>query len=386
MLAIATYLPAGLLRCAWVFFEANDAMVWLALLAAGLATATVYCKAMNYASLRTIPSWSQALTTPNYLMLVLASGAFLFNVVLSLFQELPAWSVLIAAAAVTGALLLKRAYWQAIDNKKPIGTVEAATGLGRFAKLRLLEPAHTQPNFVMRKMGYAVGRKHAERLRQLAIGLGFLLPAFCLLIVLFCRGNATILLMSVGTLAMAAGLVIERWLFFAEADHAVMLYYGYDAVYQAAEIVTLGTLSMRNGGRDGRRLYHLACVPHALARAAAPSATPDERVSEPSTARPLRFSISAWPNRTRQAFDQSWLDRPLPLRSSLASSSVVEAWGSFERVSPPANPSAEIPFAIPAGTRWLARSVLGPKAPHRRSRGSHAADASKAPGPPDRHR
>ena len=161
-------------------------------------------------------------------------------------------------------------------------------------------------------------------------------------------------------------------------------------LYQAAEIVTLGTLSMRNGGRDGdrggRRLYHLACVPHALARAAAPSATPDERVSEPSTARPLRFSISAWPSRTRQAFDQSWLDRPLPLRSSLASSSVVEAWGSFERVSPPANPSAEIPFAIPAGTRWLARSVLGPKAPHRRSRGSHAADASKAPGPPDRHR
>jgi DMSO reductase anchor subunit len=28
---------------------------------------------------------------------------------------------------------------------------------------------------------------------------------------------------------MAAGLFIERWLFFAEAEHVVMLYYGADA-------------------------------------------------------------------------------------------------------------------------------------------------------------
>jgi DMSO reductase anchor subunit len=28
--------------------------------------------------------------------------------------------------------------------------------------------------------------------------------------------------------AMAAGLLVERWLFFAEAEHVVMLYYGAD--------------------------------------------------------------------------------------------------------------------------------------------------------------
>jgi DMSO reductase anchor subunit len=28
---------------------------------------------------------------------------------------------------------------------------------------------------------------------------------------------------------MALGLVVERWLFFAEAQHVVMLYYGEDA-------------------------------------------------------------------------------------------------------------------------------------------------------------
>jgi DMSO reductase anchor subunit len=30
-------------------------------------------------------------------------------------------------------------------------------------------------------------------------------------------------------LSMAVGLVIERWLFFAEAEHVAMLYYGADA-------------------------------------------------------------------------------------------------------------------------------------------------------------
>jgi DMSO reductase anchor subunit len=29
-------------------------------------------------------------------------------------------------------------------------------------------------------------------------------------------------------LSMAAGLLIERWLFFAEAEHVAMLYYGAD--------------------------------------------------------------------------------------------------------------------------------------------------------------
>jgi DMSO reductase anchor subunit len=28
---------------------------------------------------------------------------------------------------------------------------------------------------------------------------------------------------------MAAGLLVERWLFFAEAEHVSMLYYGVDA-------------------------------------------------------------------------------------------------------------------------------------------------------------
>ena len=64
-------------------------------------------------------------------------------------------------ALLLGAIL-KRLYWTAIDTAEKTYTAEAATGLGRFGTVRPLDPPHTQPNFVMREMGYQVARRHAE--------------------------------------------------------------------------------------------------------------------------------------------------------------------------------------------------------------------------------
>ena len=230
VLAVATYLPAGLLGIGWVFFEAvGGGMTLLAILTAILATATVYSTAMIYASLRTIPAWSQPLTMPNYLLLALASGGLLFNAMLSMFHGVPVWSVVLALGITIGAMVVKHSYWRAIDHHEPAYTAEAATGLGRIGKVRPLEPAHTRPNFVMREMGYSVGRKHAATLRLVSICLGFLVPIACLLLVLLLGDTGAAMLLLLGSLSMAAGLVVERWLFFAEAEHIAMLYYGLEA-------------------------------------------------------------------------------------------------------------------------------------------------------------
>jgi hypothetical protein len=55
-------------------------------------------------------------------------------------------------------------------------TAEAATGLGHLGKVRVLEAPHTQPNFVMREMGFRVARKHAMGLRRLALAAAFGVP------------------------------------------------------------------------------------------------------------------------------------------------------------------------------------------------------------------
>ncbi len=84
------------------------------------------------------------------------------------------------------------------------------------------EFAPRRPNLVMRQMGYTVARKHALRLRQLAQELAFSLPlAVMALILAGARGGFWLALMAL--VSLAAGLLIERWPFFAEAEHVSML-------------------------------------------------------------------------------------------------------------------------------------------------------------------
>ncbi len=54
----------------------------------------------------------------------------------------------------------------------PPARPETATGLGQLGLVRLIEPPHTQTNYLLSEMGFRVGRKHAGKLRLLACGLG----------------------------------------------------------------------------------------------------------------------------------------------------------------------------------------------------------------------
>ncbi|HET7153970.1 MAG TPA: dimethyl sulfoxide reductase anchor subunit, partial [Hyphomicrobiaceae bacterium] len=135
----------------------------------------------------------------------------------------------LAGVSLAIAAGMKWAYWMRIDGEPREYTAEAALGLGHLGKVRPLEPPHTQPNFVMREMGYRVARKHALKLRNLALLLGFGLPIALLLLTTGAGVAISMIGAVLATLSMAAGIVTERWLFFAEAEHVSMLYYGADA-------------------------------------------------------------------------------------------------------------------------------------------------------------
>jgi sulfite dehydrogenase (quinone) subunit SoeC len=230
VMAVATYVPAGLLAIGWVLFERADGVfALLALLTVVCALGTLYTTGMIYASLRTIRQWYQPLTAPIYIALGLASGAVLLNILIELFGYNGAsWSAWLAIALLVVAAVMKRSYWQTIDAEPRTYTVGAATGLGHLGKVRPLEPPHTQPNYVMREMGYRVARKHADKLRLIVLAAAFAVPIAGSLLSLV-GGSAGVAAALLAALSMALGLVVERWLFFAEAQHVVMLYYGEDA-------------------------------------------------------------------------------------------------------------------------------------------------------------
>jgi DMSO reductase anchor subunit len=228
--AVATFVPFGLFALGWVLLGQNRGLFgFFALLCAVMCIVTVWCTGMIYQSLPTIRAWHQPLVTPVYLVLALASGGLLALTVLRAFSHKAGgfgWVVVITLAA---ALLMKRMYWSAIDSAPRDRTSGSATGLGRFGKVRVLEDPHTQANFVMREMGYTVARKHAVNLRRIVQLVGFALPIALLVLSLTFGGVLALPVTMIALLAAAFGILVERWLFFAEAQHVVTLYYGADA-------------------------------------------------------------------------------------------------------------------------------------------------------------
>jgi DMSO reductase anchor subunit len=225
--AIAAYIPAGILGVGWVLFPLPGAVTGTAaLVAAALALVVVGCTGMIYASLPTIPAWHQPLVAPVYIILALATGALLLDFVLLSFGAGSEWMPWIAIATLCLGWVAKTAYWSAVDAAPPPATLEQATGLGALGTVRPLDPPHTQANYVMREMGYVVGRRHAGRLRRAAVVLLFAVPAACSALVLGVGPGAGLILAFSAVASAAGGVFIERWLFFAEAEHVSMVYYG----------------------------------------------------------------------------------------------------------------------------------------------------------------
>ena len=79
-------------------------------------------------------------------------------------------------------------------------------------------------------MGYKVARKHGEKLRRLALIFGAVFPLTLLIGGLLAPNVLAAVVGVLAGLIMMLGVVIERWLFLAEARHVVNLYYGETAV------------------------------------------------------------------------------------------------------------------------------------------------------------
>jgi DMSO reductase anchor subunit len=226
--SVATYVPAGLFFIGWVFLGRVDG-IW-GLFGVGSAIGaflTVWCTGKIYATLVAIPRWNNGWTVPNYQMMSLASGGLLASLLAALYGAGGlSWPLGVALITLAASWASKAAYWSYIDKQTPRATAESATGLGRFGKVRLLEPPHTEPNYLQKEMGYAIGRKHSRKLRAIA----HLLFAVSVALTVLAIWVAPILALLLAVPALAAALLIERWLFFAEARHTQTLYYGAEAV------------------------------------------------------------------------------------------------------------------------------------------------------------
>jgi DMSO reductase anchor subunit len=227
VMALLTFIPTAIFGIGWVFFSVTGGVIGLCgILAAAFAFGTIYCTGMIYASLKPIHQWHNGWVVPNYFTLGLMAGFLLLDAIDRFWLPAPIAAPLLALIAILLAWWLKEQYWRFIDTTSSPSTVESATALGGRGKVRMLEPPHTEENYLLKEMGFHIARKHARRLRLIARVTAFILPALLTLIAAFAPSRTSTIAAILAAISAALGLVIERWLFFAEAKHTVTLYYG----------------------------------------------------------------------------------------------------------------------------------------------------------------
>jgi DMSO reductase anchor subunit len=225
--AVLVYPAALVFTAGWIWDGISPPLMAAAACATFvLSLVTVYCTSMIYASLKTIPRWSNGFVSPVYLIFSLASGGLLFAIALSISGSADFPTMILLATVLLAAWAIKSYYWRYIDTVEAVSDTGTATGLGHLGTVTQLEAPHTSENYLLKEMGFQVAQKHAAKLRRHALVLGLVVPV----VLLFLAGNlggALQLVTLIAALATGlAGVMVERWLFFAEAKHVVTLFYG----------------------------------------------------------------------------------------------------------------------------------------------------------------
>lgn len=202
-----------------------DGLVYgvLPVVATVLALLLWYCTAMIYACLRFIQEWAHPLTVVNYTLIGLSSGLVLAGALAVLAGQarfvagVAPWAIAVTLAAwFTRTLALRRN-----ARLKPKSTLQSATGI-RNPRLQQKAMGMTGGSFNTREFFH-----HATQLAVRRTRVGFQLLAFAvplvLLVLAVVSGAALPWLLAVPL--QFAGLLAERWFFFAQAQHPQNLYY-----------------------------------------------------------------------------------------------------------------------------------------------------------------
>jgi DMSO reductase anchor subunit len=206
-LSVVALVVMGIYAIGVIFFQNRSPI--LGALGALLCMATVFSTAMIYAQLKSVPRWNTAWTPIQFLGYCISGGALFAGQTKIAMIVLPVLAVIQVVVWVHGDGALKRSG----------STLATATGL-KGDRIRAFEPPHTGTNYLLQEFGYKVARKHATKLRMITLiaAVGTPILAFAL--------PFNHWLAAVAALSHVIGVFASRWLFFAQAEHVSMFYYG----------------------------------------------------------------------------------------------------------------------------------------------------------------
>ncbi len=226
VMALLTFVP--LLWSAWAAVIGSRYLPIPGLLGMLGAGVTVLCTGMIYASLKSVQAWHTPLTPLCFLLFSLSGGLTLASLAGAAGGGQTLALSLAAIAATLAAWSVKIVWRRRMLSLRPLSTPETATGLGAIGRVRLFERPHMNDNYLTREMGFKIARKHAGKLARISFACGAALPVMFLLAAIAFNTlipALAIILILCAAVSHGIGMFVERWLFFAEARHAVTAYY-----------------------------------------------------------------------------------------------------------------------------------------------------------------
>ncbi len=200
---------SGIYALGRIFFEIDLAIIGF--LSAFFCVATVFATSMIYAQLKTVPRWNSGITPITFLAFSIAGGALLAGQI----------SIALPLLALSGVIQIVS--WISADKAFSKSGTNLATATRLTAnpnEVRSFESPHTGTNYLLQEFVYKVGRKHSAKLRIIGVILAFGMP------IIFLSIPFSHYIALVAIIAHIVGMFIIRWLFFAQAEHVVGLYYG----------------------------------------------------------------------------------------------------------------------------------------------------------------
>ena len=221
-------LPALMLVTAAIYFYACVSEVpqwlWVALLFTTLALWV--CTAKIYQCIRFIQEWSHPSTLTNFILLGLTSGLILLELLIALWGDTTA-QIIDAPLSIVAFLLLFLSFnlklwiWRRNRDLKPKSNLSTATGI-KGSNIRQTSMGLMGGSFNTREFFHHQTDRVIANLRKIILLCAYVIP---MILMAYTITTPSALMITLALLMNYLGLLAERWMFFAEANHPQNLYY-----------------------------------------------------------------------------------------------------------------------------------------------------------------
>ena len=221
-------LPPVMALTVITFFLVNSGMVpvwvWAALLISNLAL--WICTAKIYQCIQFIQEWSHPSTLSNFILLGLTSGGLLLELLFIIWNGS---SVPLGMSLISGtnfillflALNLKLWIWRRNQKLKPKSNLASATGI-KGNNIRQTSMGFMGGSFNTREFFHHQTDRVISNIRKIVLLMAYIGP---MILLAFSMNSPNIAQIAIALLMHYIGLLAERWMFFAEANHPQNLYY-----------------------------------------------------------------------------------------------------------------------------------------------------------------